>query len=127
MSPVAQLSWKPVHRGAVFCAPACGFGCKRSRYELAVKKAVALAKRLGPGFEADVWENGDWYWKVTYGAIDIRQRDDRTYDLTYGNQSWVKSARSPKAGLEELLMEYKLRMQAERDAVAEIQGALGLA
>jgi hypothetical protein len=111
----------------VFCSPACGFGCKRKDYELAVKKAVTLAKRLGPGFEADVWENGDWYWKVTYGAIDIRQREDRTYDLTYGNQFWVKSARSPKAGLEELLMGYKLRMQAKRDAVAEIQAALGLA
>jgi hypothetical protein len=31
-----------------------------------LRKGTALAKKLGEGWTADVWENGTWHW----GAID---------------------------------------------------------
>ena len=55
-------SWKPVRRGALYCAPACGRGCTWREYNTARKKAAALAKRLGPRWTSRVWENLGWHY-----------------------------------------------------------------
>jgi hypothetical protein len=63
--------WTPVLRDGVYCSPACGGGkgiCDKSKYDLAVKKAKALAKRMGAGWKPNVWENMGWYYIVGKGT-----------------------------------------------------------
>lgn len=58
---VKKLSWDPVRRGDVYCAPACGRRCTIQEYEAAVASGAALAKRLGRGWTSRVWENLGWH------------------------------------------------------------------
>lgn len=58
------LSWKPVLRGAEYCAPACGRHCTKKEYDLAKARAKALVKRLGRTWEARIWENLGWHYCV---------------------------------------------------------------
>lgn len=37
----------------------------------AKSKAIAVAKRLGPGWSIRVWENLGWHWEVNAGAVSI--------------------------------------------------------
>lgn len=65
-----ELNWTPVLKGGVYCSSACGGGkgiCDKSKYDLAVKSADALAKRMGRGWKAHVWENLGWHWEVVKG------------------------------------------------------------
>lgn len=50
------------------CAKWCGRGCTHAEYEAARAGATALAKRLGPGWKANVWENLGWH----YSAVSRR-------------------------------------------------------
>lgn len=59
-----QLSWKAVRRGATYCSPGCGAKCTWEKYQHAKRMARALAKRLGPGWKPEVWENMGWHWKA---------------------------------------------------------------
>lgn len=74
-----ELNWTPVFAGAVYCSPACGFNCKKSAYDRAVKESKAMVKRLGLGWEARVWENGDWYWMVSRGPVELKTTVYRSY------------------------------------------------
>jgi hypothetical protein len=60
-----RLSWKP-RAGAdgIYCAPACGRGCKRIEYDAAVAAVDALVKLLGPGWKSRVWENLGWHYEA---------------------------------------------------------------
>lgn len=60
--------WKPVRKGATYCAPACGCGCTWAEFQKATKSARALCRQLGAGWEPDVWENGGWHYMVAKGA-----------------------------------------------------------
>ncbi len=53
--------WTPVHRGGVYCSPACGCGCRYSEYVRVKELAAKLAKHLGPGWSPVVWENSGWH------------------------------------------------------------------
>jgi hypothetical protein len=67
---IKKRDWKPVLKDGVYCSPACGGGkgiCDKSKYDLAVKKANALAKRMGPGWKPRVWENLGWFYEVEKG------------------------------------------------------------
>lgn len=55
---------KPIHRGDVYCAPFCGFKCKRAAYDRAVREADKLCKVLGDGWEPRVWENMGWHFSA---------------------------------------------------------------
>lgn len=57
-------SWKPVRRGDVFCAPACGRGCTIQEHDAAQAKGDALAKCLGAGWTVRVHENLGWHVTV---------------------------------------------------------------
>lgn len=59
-----QLSWKPVRRGDIFCAPACGYNCTWQMYLKAKQESVRLAKSLGAGWKPHVWENMGWYYSA---------------------------------------------------------------
>lgn len=100
---VAQLnlSWKPVQRGANFCAPACGGGCTKAAYDAAVKRSRALAKRMGKGWVPRVWENLGWWYEAHKGVLVIHPNDQRhgkTKDYTAflnTNPQFVASAANP--------------------------------
>lgn len=59
-----ELSWKPVRRGDLYCAPACGGRCTLADFSKASKAAKALARNLGKGWRGRVWENLGWHYEV---------------------------------------------------------------
>lgn len=67
------LSWKPVRRGAIYCAPACGASCTWAEYQTALEKAKALSKMLGAGWKPIVFENMGWHFKANKGECSVRQ------------------------------------------------------
>lgn len=56
--------WTPVLNGDKYCAPACGCGCTKAEYDSALSNALKLATELGEGWEPNVWENGNWYYRA---------------------------------------------------------------
>lgn len=58
----------PVLRGKVYCSPWCGGGCTKAAHDECVRKAKALAKRMGKGWKPRVWENLGWHWNVFKGS-----------------------------------------------------------
>jgi hypothetical protein len=62
-----KLSWKPVRKGQVYCAPACGGGCTWAAHQQAWERARELCDRLGPGWKPHVWENLDWHYQAVFG------------------------------------------------------------
>ena len=66
------LSWKPVRRGAHFCSPACGRGCTFHEYRKAQVLGGILARQLGSGWKADVWENLGWHYRALSPCRKIR-------------------------------------------------------
>lgn len=87
---MTKRNWIPVLRGEVYCSPACGGNettCTKAKYDQAVKKSNALAKRMGRGWQTKVWENLGWYYKVFNGILEIYppQRKGDTYS------GWVQS------------------------------------
>ena len=75
------LSWKPVRRGQIYCAPACGRGCSHNEYLDAHKHAAALAKRLGRRWTPFVHENLGWHFKVISPCkqIEVHVNGPRSY------------------------------------------------
>ena len=61
MRKIRPLSWMPYHRGAIYCAPACGGGCTKVAHETAVRLAAALARRLGDMWRPVITENLGWF------------------------------------------------------------------
>jgi hypothetical protein len=64
-----ELSWTPVRRGKIYCAPACGARCTWKEHEDAKSKAAKLARRLDretghEGWRPRVWENFGWHYQV---------------------------------------------------------------
>lgn len=56
--------WVPILRGKIYCSPRCGGNCTLAAFQAATVAAEKLAKRLGPGWTPDVWENVGWHYKV---------------------------------------------------------------
>lgn len=75
------LSWKPVRRGALYCAPACGGGCTWAAYGEAHRKGNELARRLGPGWSPNVWENLGWHYSATAagGLVAVHEYGRRRF------------------------------------------------
>jgi hypothetical protein len=59
-----DLSWEPVLAGARYCAPACGRGCTKVEFNVATASAEQLARLMGGGWAACVWENLGWHYSV---------------------------------------------------------------
>lgn len=104
-----ELSWNAVRRGNVYCAPACGHGCTRAAFEAAKKAGAALAKQLGKGWRARVWENLGWHycavsacgrWKV---HPNIFKGKIESYSAFLGEGShggrWIEHGRTPQSAI----------------------------
>lgn len=111
-----SLSWKPVRRGNVFCAPACGRGCTIAEYREAERKAKRLALRLS-GVDTDVksgaWkpiihENLGWHFHVNKGAVSVYQYSITQYAAClnlngpWGGNMWARAS-SPERAVKDLL------------------------
>jgi hypothetical protein len=63
-----RLSWKPVRRGAIYCAPACGYECTWREYQSALRRADSMRRLLEKAFplqwKARVHENMGWHYGV---------------------------------------------------------------
>ncbi len=68
---ISDRGWEPVRRGTVYCSPRCGGNCTWAAHQKAHKDAEALARRMGEGWEPDVWENLGWHWRVKKGVATI--------------------------------------------------------
>lgn len=66
------LSWKPVLKGTIYCAPGCGGQCTKAAYDKAVKDANATMLRMkGNGWKVVVFENLGWHWHVVSGPVQV--------------------------------------------------------
>ena len=92
-----ELSWEPVLKGEIYCSSACGGRCTKAAHDNCVKKAKALAKRMGKGWKPRVHENLGWFYGVIKGTpqgvfgngfleITPPYRPDDTYT------AWVQSS-----------------------------------
>jgi hypothetical protein len=73
------LSWEPVRRGSVYCAPACGMKCTWDDYKLALAQSSALVRRLGgKPWVPRVGENLGWHWEVRLDFEPATHEHDRS-------------------------------------------------
>lgn len=63
-----SLSWRPVRRGKIYCAPACGVDCTLEDYTAALRNGAKLARALGPGWKPRVWENCGWHFEAIHAT-----------------------------------------------------------
>lgn len=80
-------SWRPRLRGGTYCSPACGGGCTFDAYIAATNAATLLAKRLGQGWKARVWENLGWHYRVFKGPLELDRNGNMYSCLLSGSSS----------------------------------------
>lgn len=56
--------WKAVRRGSIYCAPRCGGGCTWEAHLAAKRAGAILARVLGKGWKARIWENLGWHYEA---------------------------------------------------------------
>lgn len=74
--------WTAVRRGRIYCSPLCGGGCTLAAFNRANKEAGALAKRLGPGWKPEVWENLGWHWGAIKGGAKVYPNERRGHKVS---------------------------------------------
>lgn len=81
MSKPKRLSWKPILRGNIYCAPACGGSCTKAQHDRQKKIGERIAACLGKGWTVELHENMRWYVTVVSPCQRIRVcPDQRTRD-----------------------------------------------
>lgn len=60
--------WTPKLSGDLYCSPACGGGCTRKEYDAAMAVSQGIARRLGEGWAARVWENLGWHASAAHSS-----------------------------------------------------------
>lgn len=103
-----KLSWKPQRRGEIYCSSACGGGCTYEAYERAKSQTEMLAKKLGKGWNATIFENLGWFGKVEKGVVQIfvPTLDSYTGEYTVRidtHPQFVESSREPILALRKAL------------------------
>jgi hypothetical protein len=125
---VPKTFWKPRRKGKngeIFCSPGCGGDCTRKDWELAHKRAKALAKRLGKGWKPRVWENGAWHYSVVSPCDRLN-----VYPKKYGSYSaylnkagsgggrWVGHGTTPRKAIKDAVRQ-GMEAKAELDAIMD--------
>lgn len=118
-SSAPSRDWTPRRRGPIYCSPVCGSDCTWAAYQSALKLSAALAKRLGKGWDAHVWENCGWHYVLYKGPLSVHvsvQAGRRRYwaQLTddptrqgYGSMLWSNQPHcvTPEAAIRGQLQE----------------------
>lgn len=120
---VTSPSWKPRRRGDIYCAPACGCGCKRADYELAVSNSKMLAACMG-SYKPRVWENGGWHYSVksVCEKLEIHTYKDSTFSAFLNTRPnhggrWVCSARTPQLAVKKVLAEARKELRTLQETI----------
>lgn len=102
-----KKGWTARRFGVFYCSPRCGAHCTRAAFETATRKAAALCKRLGPGWEPRVWENMGWFYSAQKGVTEVHANHHHAYRggvsySVYFNtaKQFVTSDRSPIKALQ---------------------------
>lgn len=113
-----KKGWTPRRRGPFYCSPRCGASCTYAAFMTATRKAAALCKRLGPGWEPRVWENMGWHYSVQKGVIEIHTNFHKSYPggVSYSvffntAKQFVTSSCTPEAALRLALDEARLAVR----------------
>lgn len=114
-----MLSWKPKLNGNIYCAPACGGGCKKAAYDKAVADADALvAKMRGAGWRPVVFENSGWHYHAVSGPVQV-------YPSKNGKeQFWAMIGDNPKGSAGGLAMWTPQRVSFFKDPNRAVRAAL---
>lgn len=110
-----KLSWKPKRRGNIYCAPACGRGCTYAEFVLAQTQGKRLAKRLGRGWEARIWENLGWHYEAVKNHVLRVHRCPGCYHAYFAGG--VEEGKTPEEAI-------KRAMEAQRNRIKELQAVL---
>ena len=121
-----KLSWEPVRHATVYCAPACGSGCTLEEHDEAVRKAAALAKKLGPAWEPNVWENMGWHYNAVCGSASVSPMSSGKYwsSVYFGGKQFMGNGHSPLKALAIAVAEIDAAMelwQRERQALRRVE------
>ncbi len=121
---MSKLSWKPVLKGKIYCSPACGGNCTLAQFNQVTKLAIALAKRLGDGWEPVVKENLHWFWCVhnKKACLTIWPGITGDYSAWYepGVKQWIYDAKTPEKAI-------KLAVNAARAEMKKANAAFDAA
>ena len=100
-----KLSWVPIHKGNIFCSPACGANCKYVDYVQANKRASALSKNLGGKWKSRVWENMGWFWNavIEKGGVYPYSRGEYWASLIMAGLQFHAVGRSPREAVQRAL------------------------
>ena len=110
-----RSSWKPVLRGRVYCAPACGANCAKVAHDRATMKAGELADYLGKGWKPRIWENMAWFWEVQNGLITVSPADQYAVGSDYIARMTISAMHDGVNGLPQ----FQATNRDARHAVAE--------
>jgi len=121
-----EPDWTPRSLGNTYCSPACGFGCKRTDYDIVVLEAAALAERMGPEWMPRVWENLGWYYEVTKGVAVIHAHRYHGQILSYTAffntvPQVVAHSREPEDALASVLKQSKAMEQEITKALSVLE------
>lgn len=109
--------WTPRLIGDTYCSPACGMGCKKSAYDEAHRKALALHNKMtGKAWQIRVWENLGWHYEIFRQDLatgfrctvsESLMRDGTTRYAVYFNSTpqVVVSGDDPNVALSEAVQE----------------------
>lgn len=114
--------WLPQRVGRFFCAPRCGCRCTWKDFQLATKRAAALCKLLGPGWEPRVWENGMWHYEATKGLAEVHANHSIDGDASYS--VWLQSEVSSLGGSVNASMQVIVDVPVKRDGTSDIRATL---
>ncbi len=110
-----KADWTPVRRGSIYCSPTCGGGCTHRAYLAAVKKSEALAKKMGTGWKASVWENLGWHWSVESltGVLEINLSGDGKFSAFFNEGSfWSRGNDTPMKAVQSVLKQVKDKVES---------------
>jgi len=88
-------SKRAVRKGDLYCAPWCGTKCTWKAYQVARRRAHALAKHMGKGWTAEVHENMGWHYTVWSPCRRIKLKEHwrhGTYNCRTGETTLKGSA-----------------------------------
>lgn len=89
-----------------FCGDLCGRGCTHEEYNRTLGLAYAAEEAM-PGWEAVVWENMGWYWRLERNTGDVTwnltvKGDGRweCYSYGAGQQVWTIAYATPREAVQ---------------------------
>lgn len=129
MTTKNPLSWKPVRRGRIYCAPACGMGCTVQAFRSVHRSANTLAKKMGKGWKPYVWENMGWHYSVVIDkcAVHPPHSQGQTYWASvYVATQFTARHKDPRKAFKIALAAADLEFESVKASRANLAKVLGV-